>query len=299
MFFDTEPGPIFRPPSEAHSFILRITVGCSHNACTYCNMYRTVKFHVKSPEDVSAQIRAAAATGYPVRRIFLSDGDALILSTERLLHILKELRETFPKLQRVSAYAGPKAILSKTPEELKLLRDNGLKLLYYGLETGDDNLLDKIKKGVNAQEAIAAGVRVHESGIKLSVMVILGLAGRDGSKEHVQNTVKAINLIKPDMLSALTLMLYRGSELKAEYDWGEFEILTPPELMGELYEILQGIDLPPESHTIFRSNHISNYISIAGTLPKDKDAMLKAVLEGKEKLEKMHKFDPYNNVEFF
>jgi len=299
MFFDDEPGPIFRPPSEAHSFILRVAVGCSHNACTYCNMYKSVKFHLKTPEDVSSQIKIAASMGVPVRRVFLSDGDALILPTKRLLDILEELKQTFPKLQRVSAYAGPKAILLKTPEELALLRENGLKLLYYGMETGDDKLLTKINKGVNAQEAVDAGVRVREAGMKLSIMIILGLAGRQGTKEHAKHTAAAINIIQPDMLSALTLMLYRGSELKAEYDRGEFEILNPAELLGELYDILRQVELPPQCHTIFRSNHVSNYISLAGTLPKDKEALLKDVVKAKEKLEKMTSFDPYNNVEYF
>lgn len=299
MFFDNEPGPIFRPPSEASSFILRVTVGCSHNACTYCNMYRSVKFHIKAAKDVSAQIEAAAATGYPVKRVFLSDGDALILPTKRLLAILSELKAAFPKLQRVSAYAGPKAILLKSVEELALLKENGLKLLYYGMETGDNNLLAKIRKGVDSKEAIDAGVRVREAGVKLSVMVILGLAGKVGTKEHAKYTAQALSIIKPDMLSALTLMLYRGSELKEEYDRGEFEILTPPELMGELYDILQQLELPPECHTIFRSNHISNYLPLAGTLPKDKQKILLTVLEAKAKLEQMAYYDPYNNVETF
>ena len=298
MFFDDEPGPIFRPPSEAHSFILRVTVGCSHNKCTYCNMYKSVRFHIKTPEEILAQIKAAASMGIPVRRIFLSDGDALVLPTKTLLDILQQLRDTFPKLQRVSAYAGPRAILLKKPEELVLLRENGLKLLYYGMETGDDKLLAKVKKGVNAQEAIDAGVRVREAGMKLSIMIILGLAGRDGTKEHAQYTSKAINIIKPDMLSALTLMLHRGSELKEEYDRGEFPILNPAELLGELYDILQQVELPKDVHTIFRSNHVSNYISLAGTLPKDKEDLLGDVLRAKEQLGEMTSFDPYNNTYF-
>ena len=298
MFFDDEPGPIFRPPSEAHSFILRVTVGCSHNKCTYCNMYKSVRFHIKTPEEILAQIKAAASMGIPVRRVFLSDGDALVLPIKTLLDILQQLRDTFPKLQRVSAYAGPRAILLKKPEELVLLRENGLKLLYYGMETGDDKLLAKVKKGVNAQEAIDAGVRVREAGMKLSIMIILGLAGRDGTKEHAQYTAEAINIIKPDMLSALTLMLHRGSELKEEYDRGEFPILNPAELLGELYDILQQVELPKDVHTIFRSNHVSNYISLAGTLPKDKEDLLGNVLRAKEQLGEMTSFDPYNNTYF-
>ena len=299
MYFDMEPGPVFRPPSEANSFILRVTVGCSHNKCTYCNMYRTVQFHIKSKEDIFAQIKAAASTGIPVKRVFLADGDALILSTPKLLEILQELKRVFPNLQRVSAYAGPKAILSKTKEDLEELNRNGLKLLYYGMETGDEETLCAVNKGANAEEAVKAGVHVKSAGMKLSMMVILGLAGKPGSARHAEATGKAVSIIKPDMLSALTLMLYRGSELKALYEKGEFEILSPPELMHELYQIVENIDLPEDSHTIFRSNHISNYVSIAGILPRDKEKMLKDIARAKEQLENMPSYDPYNDVESY
>ena len=299
MYFDDEPGPVFRPPSEAESFILRVTVGCSHNACTYCNMYRSVKFHVKAPADVSAQIRAAASAGLPVKKVFLADGDALVLSTERLLGILSELRTAFSKLQMVAAYAGPRAILGKEPGDLLALRENGLKLLYYGMETGDERLLKEVNKGVDAKEAVEAGCRVRAAGIKLSMMIIIGLGGADGSAEHARNTAQAINIIKPDMLSALTLMLYRGSELKDKYERGQFKILTPPQLMEELSAILRGINLPLGAHTLFRSNHISNYFSLAGTLPKDKEHLLRQVELARAELAKMPSYDPYNNVEYF
>jgi radical SAM superfamily enzyme YgiQ (UPF0313 family) len=297
MYFDDEPGPVFRPPSEADSFILRVTVGCSHNACTYCNMYRTVKFHLKKPEEVSRQIQAAA--GLPVRRVFLADGDALILPTERLLAILSELRAAFPKLQRVASYAGPHSILGKGERDLAVLRENGLKLVYYGMETGDDQLLREINKGVGAQDAIAAGCRIRAAGIKLSMMIIIGLGGVDGSARHARLTAQAVNVIKPDMLSALTLMLYRGSELKEKYERGLFNILTPPQLMGELIAILRDIDLPPEARMLFRSNHISNYAALAGTLPKDKAAVLRQAEAAQAQLAKMPFHDPYNDVEHF
>lgn len=299
MFFDTESAPVYRPPSEAHSFILRVTVGCSYNKCSYCQMYKNVQFHIKEKEEILQQIYEAKNYNPNIRRIFLSDGDALILSTDKLLEILKILYKTFPKLQRVSSYAGPKTILNKSLEELKLLKENGLKLLYYGMETGDNQTLTDIKKGVDTKEAIKAGVLVKEAGIKLSMMVILGLAGKPRSKEHAANTAKAINIIKPNMLSALTLMLYRGSELKEQYEKGEFIPLTPPEIMEELFDLINQIQLPENEHCIFRSNHISNYISIAGTLPHDKEMMLKQASFAIHKLEKLNHFDPYNNVERF
>ncbi len=299
MFFDREPGPVFRPPSEANSFILRVTVGCSHNKCTYCNMYRSVDFHIKKQEDVFRQIADARATGIPVRRVFLADGDALVLSTQRLLMILKELYTAFPKLQRVSAYAGPKAILGKTAEELQKLRAAGLKLLYYGLETGDDDLLAAVCKGVTAGEAIKAGQMVKDAGMKLSMMVIVGLAGVSGSEAHARYTAKAVNAIQPDMLSALTLMLYRGSELRQQYEKGEFSPLTPRGIMKELADFLAQIELPQEAHCIFRSNHISNYLPLAGNLPADKQRMIKAVEQAFLVLPDEDGFDPYNNVETF
>jgi radical SAM superfamily enzyme YgiQ (UPF0313 family) len=218
---------------------------------------------------------------------------------ERLLGILAELRAAFPKLQRVSAYASPQAILHKSADDLGLLRAKGLKLLYYGLETGDGQLLERINKGVGAAEAIEAGCRVRASGIKLSMMVILGLGGVDGSAQHAKHTALAVNQIQPDMLSALTLMLYRGSELKEEYERGNFHILTPPQLMGELAAMLRQIDLPPDAPALFRSNHISNYVSFAGTLPKDKEKLLRQAKDAEAALMAMPGYDPYNNVEIF
>ena len=297
MYFDTAGGPVFRPPSEADSFILRVTMGCSHNRCTYCNMYRSVDFRVRTMDEIIAQVTAAKGYGEFIRRIFLADGNALVLTTDQLLDILATLKESFPKLRRVSCYAGPKDILRKTPQELKLLYEAGLTLVYYGMESGDDDVLLHVCKGVNAQQSIEAGQRVVASGIKLSIMVIVGLGGKAGSKAHARHTAEAINSIHPNMLSALTLMMYRGSELRDEYESGQFEILSPGESMGELYELISGIELPIETHCIFRSNHISNHIALAGTLPRDKQQLLSAAKQGITELSMLTDWDVYNNVE--
>jgi radical SAM superfamily enzyme YgiQ (UPF0313 family) len=297
MYFDTAEGPVFRPPSEADSFILRVTIGCSHNHCTYCNMYRTVEFRTRSMDEIMAQIEQAEEYKEFIRRIFLADGNALVLSTDTLLTILNVLKERFPKLRRVSCYAGPKDMLRKTPEELRLLYEAGLKLVYYGMESGDDEVLSHVCKGVTAQQSIEAGQRIVASGIKLSLMVIIGLAGKMGSKRHAYHTAQAINAIRPNMLSALTLMMYRGSELRAEYEKGQFELLSPAEIMGELHELLNGIDLPIGNHCLFRSNHISNYIALAGTLPQDKEKLLLDSKRAMEHLATLTEWDPYNNVE--
>lgn len=299
MFFDNYDTPVFRPPSEARSFILRVTRGCAHNKCTYCNMYRGVPFQILSEEEIARQIASAVYFGQDkVRRVFLADGDALVLPTARLLKILQLLRESFPKLQRVSSYAAPKDILRKSEEELRELKEAGLQLLYYGMETGDDITLKAVNKGVNAEEAIEAGRRVTASGMKLSLMVILGLAGQEGSKRHALATAEAINIIQPTMLSALSLMLYRGSELLDQFERGEFNPLSPQGLMEELSLMMANINLPEDRHCIFRSNHISNYVQLAGTLPKDKERLLQEIGYSIKELGKLKHWDVYNNTEF-
>lgn len=299
MFFDTYDTPVFRPPSEARSFILRVTRGCAHNKCTYCNMYRGVPFQILSDEEISRQIALAVHYGKEsVRRVFLADGDALVLPTAKLLKILQALRENFPKLQRVASYAAPKDILRKSEDELRQLKEAGLQLLYYGMETGDDITLKAVNKGVNATEAIEAGRRVTASGMKLSLMVILGLAGKEGSQRHALETAKAINIIQPTMLSALCLMLYRGSELLDQFENGEFNPLSPQGLMEELHLMMQNIDLPQDKHCLFRSNHVSNYVQLAGTLPKDKDRLLREIAYSAQQLGKLKSWDVYNNTEY-
>lgn len=296
MFFDDYDTPVFRPPSEAESFILRVTRGCAHNSCTYCNMYRGVKFEKLSDDQIMRQIAMAYSTDAEgVRRVFLADGDALVLPTERLLNILAVLKKYFPNLERVSSYAAPRDILAKSVEELTELRRAGLALLYYGMESGDAQTLKYIRKGVNDKQSIEAGKRVIAAGMKLSIMIILGIAGKEGSTRHALATAHAINEIKPTMLSALSLMLYRGSELKEQFERGEFHPLTPAQLMEELKLIMEHVDLPESEHMIFRSNHVSNYIRLAATLPRDKEQLLKDIDKSILHLKQMKNWDIYNH----
>lgn len=296
MFFDNYDTPVFRPPSEANSFILRVTRGCAHNKCTYCNMYRGVPFQVLTDEEIARQMALAHAYNRDgVRRVFLADGDALVLSTERLLGILNALRQYFPNLQRVASYAAPKDILRKSPEDLIKLREAGLTLLYYGMETGDSQTLADIKKGVDGPQSIEAGKRVMAAGMKLSIMVILGIAGKEGSERHALATARAISEIRPTMLSALCLMLYRGSELKDQFERGEFHPLSPGGLMHELHMMLEHIEMPEDAHTIFRSNHVSNYVNFAGNLPKDKERLLQEVQMAAAELDRLKTWDVYND----
>lgn len=296
LFFDDYDTPVFRPPSEADSFILRVTRGCAHNSCTYCNMYRGVKFEKLSDEQIMRQIAIAYSVDWDgVRKVFLADGDALVLPTERLLKILYTLKKYFPNLEKVSSYAAPGDILRKSVDELKQLREAGLQLLYYGMESGDSQTLKDIRKGVNGEQSIEVGKRVRAAGMDLSIMIILGIAGVPGSERHALATAHAINEIKPNYLSALSLMLYRGSELKDQFERGEFTPLPPYGLMEELKVIVEHLDLPETEHMVFRSNHVSNYIRLAATLPRDKDLLLKDIDRSIEYLKSKKNYDVYNH----
>lgn len=296
LFFDDYDTPVFRPPSEADSFILRVTRGCAHNSCTYCNMYRGVKFEKLSDEQIMRQIAIAYSVDRDgVRKVFLADGDALVLPTERLLKILYTLKKYFPNLEKVSSYAAPGDILRKSVDELKQLREAGLQLLYYGMESGDSQTLKDIRKGVNGEQSIEVGKCVRAAGMDLSIMIILGIAGVPGSERHALATAHAINEIKPNYLSALSLMLYRGSELKDQFERGEFTPLPPYGLMEELKVIVEHLDLPETEHMVFRSNHVSNYIRLAATLPRDKDLLLKDIDRSIEYLKSKKNYDVYNH----
>lgn len=296
LFFDDWDTPVFRPPSEADSFILRVTRGCAHNSCTYCNMYRGVKFEKLSDEQIMRQIAMAYSVDRDgVRKVFLADGDALVLPTDRLLKILETLKKYFPNLERVASYSAPGDILRKSVEELTQLRKAGLTLLYYGMESGDSQTLKDIRKGVNGEQSIEVGKRVRAAGMELSIMVILGIAGVEGSERHALATAHAINEIKPNYLSALCLMLYRGSELKAQFERGEFDPLPPYGLMEELKLMVEHMELPETEHMIFRSNHVSNYIRLAATLPKDKAQLLDDIEESIQYLKRKTNYDVYNH----
>lgn len=296
LFFDDYDTPVYRPPSEADSFILRVTRGCAHNHCTYCNMYRGVKFEKLSDEQIMRQIAIAYSVDREgVRKVFLADGDALVLETERLLKILNTLKKYFPNLEKVASYAAPGDILRKSVDELRQLREAGLQLLYYGMESGDSQTLKDIRKGVNGDQSIEVGKKVKEAGMQLSIMIILGIAGVPGSERHALATAHAINEIKPDYLSALSLMLYRGSELKDQFERGEFQPLPPYGLMEELKMIVEHLDLPETENMIFRSNHVSNYIRLAATLPWEKDLLLQDIQRSIDYLKTKKNYDVYNH----
>ncbi|MDI9569877.1 MAG: radical SAM protein [Pseudomonadota bacterium] len=260
-------GIIIRPPSEARSLLLQVTVGCSHNRCTFCPTYKGVKFRIKSPGEIAEDILEARYYRH-VERVFLCDGDALVIPQARLLDILRQLRESLPALGRVGLYGNAKSILRKSPEQLRELREEGLGIVYLGVESGHREVLRDIDKGASYEQMTEAGRRVKDAGIALSVTVILGLGGRDRSVEHARETARILTDIDPDYVGALTLMLVPGAPLHDEYEAGNFLL---PDAFGFLNEL--GIMIANSTFTncFFTSNHASNYLPIRARLPQDKE----------------------------
>lgn len=266
--------PLYRPPSEANSLIFQVTLGCSYNKCAFCLMYRAKRFKVRPIEEVKADIEESARYVPHTRRVFLADGDALAAKTDFLLEVLLLLKKHFPYLERVTSYASPQNILRKSDEELKVLRKEGLDILYYGIETGDDDLLKKIKKGVTRNEIVAAALKARSVGFPLSVTVILGLGGRKGSAKHISETAKILNEIQPEYIGALTLMLGPLEDWYQKQMGDDWEWLDKMELLREIRELVSHLDL---RESIFRSNHASNYLPLKGTLNHDREKLLKII----------------------
>jgi len=264
-------GTIIRPPSEANSILLQVTVGCSRNKCTFCGTYQGERFRIK-PEDIVMQDIAFAATYCRrQRRVFLCDGDALIIPQPRLLRILQAIREQLPWVTRVGAYANAKSLKLKTPEELQQLQRLGLGILYMGLETGDDATLSRICKGADSHAMIAMARKAKHAGFKLSVTVLLGIAGRERSQVHARETGRVLSEMDPDYVGALSLMLIPGTALYEDWRSGAFTLIEPPEMLAELRTMVAETNL---SHGLFHANHASNYLPIKARLPKDKAAVL-------------------------
>ncbi len=266
--------PVFRPPSEADSYLLHVTYGCSHNECTYCAMYRTKRFEVRPENEVFEDIEAAARVLPGTRRVFLLDGDALTLSTRRLLPILDALRAAFPELQRVGAYANAISVGSKTDDELAALRAHGLGIAYLGLETGHDLVNERIRKGATVEAQVVAVRRAEAAGIKMSVMVLLGVAGRELSHEHAVATGRAVTRMDPRFVSCLCVTPVPGTPLYDDVQAGRFAMLEPGETLDELRTLVDHLDL---SGAVFRSNHASNHLPLGGRLPADKARLLEAI----------------------
>lgn len=269
--------PLYRPPAEANNIILQITHGCSHNSCGFCSMYKSKKYQLRAMEDIFDDIDELSSYYPNAIKVFLADGDPFGADTNTLVKILNYLKQSFPNLRRVSTYATTQNILQKSQQELELLALKHLNLLYFGIETGDDILLQKINKGVNSQDIINALNNASNANIKVSATVILGLGGVEYSKEHIDATAKIINNTTVNYLSTLQLGLEENVKNKF---YKSFEIFTPlddTQILNEQKQLL--LQLNPTNKIIFRSNHSSNALHLSGTLPKDIDKLINEIDE--------------------
>ncbi|NOQ75725.1 MAG: radical SAM protein [Crocinitomix sp.] len=263
--------PLFRPPSEARSLILQITLGCSWNKCSFCEMYTSKQFTARKEEEVFTEIDSFLPYADQIRRIFLADGDPLVLSTPRLLRILNKIKANFPNLQRVSTYASPSNLARKSNEELKELYDAGLTLLYVGIESGDSQVLECIQKGETFETTIEGLNKSKAIGMNSSVMIINGVGGTALSRQHAINSAKVLNETQPKYASTLVLTAHKGLAHYKDRFLGEFEELNQIELFTELQLFMQHLEL---EETIFRSDHASNNLVLKGVLGKDKERFL-------------------------
>ena len=270
--------PLYRPPSEANSVIFQVTIGCSYNKCSFCNMYRTKQYLERPFAELQSEIDHVSAEQPWTRRIFLADGDALNLQTNILLQILEYLYLKFKNLERVSCYAMPKNLLQKKDSELRLLREAGLTMLYVGIESGNDTVLRKITKGATHYSIIHSCKKAKDHGFTLSCMIILGIGGKLHSQQHIIDTARIASEISPDYLAALTLQLEPGTydEFMNKYS-NQFEPLDDLEILKELDMLIRG--MTPRCPVVSRANHASNVYSIGGILPEDRDKLLSLIHE--------------------
>ena len=268
-------GKLYRPPSEARSYILQATIGCSWNHCTYCDMYRAKSFRVRDLEETLADVRAAgAALGDQVRKVFVADGDALVMDLAHWQAILEACRESFPRLRRVSAYAMAMNLNAKSEEELRRLRELGLTLLYIGPETGDDATFKRIAKGADFADHVAAAERARAAGIELSAIFLLGAGGTERSREHAEASGRLVTEMDPEFVSLLTLTVIPGTPIAKLQARGGFEL---PTVEGMLHELRTIVELAEPTAAIFRTNHASNYLPLSGRLPRDRERILATV----------------------
>jgi len=269
-------GNIIRPPSEANSILLQVTVGCSRNKCTFCGTYMGERFRIKPDSIIMEDIAFASNYCKRQRRVFLCDGDVLIIPQKRLMKILVEIQKQLPWVTRVGTYANAKSLNMKSPDELKELKAHGLGIAFMGLETGDDLTLKNINKGATSQHMIEMGKKARSAGIKLSITVLLGIAGKKRSRIHAKETGRVLSAIDPEYVGALSLMLIPGTPLCNDYESGKFLLPDPIEMLEELRIMIANTNL---SSGLFHANHASNYLPIRAKLPKDKEATLKLIDE--------------------
>jgi radical SAM superfamily enzyme YgiQ (UPF0313 family) len=264
-------GDVFRPPSEARSLILQATIGCSHNRCTFCAMYKRKKYRVRSLADIDRDI-VTTATYFPhTRRVFLADGNALAIATADLVAVMDHLNRAFPLLERITLYGNPQDLLEKSEDELKELRDHRLKMIYLGVESGSATVLEAVKKGVTPADLVKGAARLKKAAIPLSVTVLNGLAGLEGTVEHATSTAKILSEMDPEYIGLLSLITVPGTTMHRRFKSGELTALSPWQLLEEIRMMVEGLTL---TNSVFRANHASNYLPLKATLSRDKQQLL-------------------------
>lgn len=266
--------PLFRPPSEADSLIIQATYGCSANTCAFCLMYKSKRFRVRRVEEIKKDIAYCRRAWPTAARVFLADGDALVLRTSQLLEILSALYASFPRLERVTSYANPLNLIVKSAEELAAIRKAGLTMLYYGVESGDPRILEQVKKKGTPESMVEGVGKARAAGFAVSVTVLLGLGGKQGSERHAGLTAELLNRLQPEYAGALTLMLGPLEDYFAKSMGPDFQFLDKTETLRELRRLVADLDL---NHTVFRSNHASNWLPLKGTMNRDKKSLLKVI----------------------
>lgn len=265
-------GDIYRPPSEAYSLLVQVTIGCTHNKCTFCKMFKNKKFRVRALEEVLEDLEWARARYSRVERMFLCDGDALALSNRRLMPILEYIKENFPECERVTIYGRANDVNKKSAEEMKELYDAGITMVYIGAESGSDEVLKAVNKGVTRQELIDAVRKIEDCGMEASVTFISGLAGKDGWEDHAIQTGTMITEMNPSYVGLLTLIVEPNVPMYDDIQSGKLRLLSPEEVMQETLLMLEHTHV--DKKCVFRSNHASNYVSLRGDLPQDKEKMM-------------------------
>lgn len=266
-------GSIYRPPSEAYSLLIQVTTGCSHNKCTFCPCFKDKKFRIKSFQEIEEDIREASR--YPaVGKVFLCDGDALIIPQKKLVPIFESINRNLRGVERIGLYGNAKSILRKTPEELTQLKNLGLTIVYLGVETGNEELLNKIRKGVSYAQLVEAGRKIKAAGIQLSVTVLLGIGGVEKSMEHARDTARILTDIDPEYASALTVMIVPGTPLYEEYQRGDFVLPDQFQLLNEIGTMIAQSNF---TDCFFASNHASNYLPVKARLPREKEKAVKLI----------------------
>lgn len=266
--------PLYRPPSEANSLLIQVTLGCPHNKCTFCPMYKGVKFRTRPLDELLAEIDGAAQVmADHVRTVFLPDGNTIVLKTEKLLPILERLTEKFPALERITCYGSAKFVLKKSVEDLKRLREAGLTRVHMGIESGDGETLAKIEKGATPEEMIEAGRRAKEAGLEVSEYIMVGIAGPERSRIHARESARVLNAIEPHFIRLRTYVPVPGTPIWDDYEQGRFTLLSPHQCLQEIRTFVEHLT----GSSVLLSDHLSNYANISGKIPEDKNTMLEVI----------------------